>query len=644
MALLKLKPACKDYIWGGHRLKDEYNKEYDGDVLAETWELSCHPDGPSVIRNGEYAGKTLAEYIREQGSSVLGKKCEQFEDFPILIKLIDAKDNLSIQVHPDNEYALKNEGQYGKTEMWYVVDCEEGAFLYYGFSREVSREEFAERIRNNTLTEVLNAVPVKKGDVFFIEAGTIHAIGKNILIGEIQQNSNVTYRVYDYGRVDKNGKTRELHIDKALDVTRRGPVVPGRSCAPHIACCDYFTVDRISVGAKDGGVAGQAGTAEKSGVKQGRATADSFVSILVLDGEGTVRCGSEEIDFRKGDSIFISAGSGAYEIEGTCEALLTTAGKRERIRAGIDLGGTFVKISLINEENEILAFRQIPTGAERPYQEVIKDIAETVRALFEENDMDIADCTGIGAGVPGTIDRKNGVVLYSNNINWENIPFAAELKKYIDVPVQIANDADCAALGEVKAGAGRQYKNVVMLTLGTGVGGGIVMDGKIFDGTLIGGSELGHMVICEDGEPCTCGRKGCLEAYASATALMRDTKRAMDADPSSSLWKLCGGDQDKVTGETVFTAASEGDAAAKNVVDTYMKRLTTGIVNIVNIFRPEAVLLGGGVSNQGRALTDRLNEEIGKHCFGGAITEVPEVMTAELKNNAGMIGAANLLE
>lgn len=643
MALLKLKPACKDYIWGGHRLKDEYNKEYDGDVLAETWELSCHPDGPSVITNGAYAGKTLAEYIQEQGRSVLGKKCEKFKDFPILIKLIDAKDNLSIQVHPDNEYALKNEGQYGKTEMWYVVDCEEGAFLYYGFSREVSREEFEERIRNNTLTEVLNAVPVKKGDVFFIEAGTIHAIGKNILIAEIQQNSNVTYRVYDYGRKDKSGKTRELHIGRALDVTRRGPAALQEPCAPHIARCDYFTVDRIRVGTEDGAGAGQEETAEKSGVKQGRATADSFVSILVLDGEGQVRCGGGAVSFRKGDSIFLSAGSGDYVIEGTCEALVTTAGKKENIRVGIDLGGTFVKISLVSEANELLAFRQIPTGAERPYQEVIRDIAVTVRALFEESDHDLSECIGIGAGVPGTIDRKHGVVLYSNNIKWKNIPFAAELRNYMDVPIQIANDADCAALGEAKAGAGRKYKNLVMLTLGTGVGGGIVMDGRIFDGTLTGGSELGHMVICEDGEQCTCGRKGCLEAYVSATALVRDTKRAMDRDEKSSLWRLCGGEKEKVTAETVFTAAAGGDGAAQAVVDSYMKRLTTGIVNIVNIFRPEAVLLGGGVSNQGTALTDRLNRSIGKYCFAGKIAEVPRVMTTELKNDAGMIGAANLL-
>lgn len=186
---------------------EEYGKEASGEVLAETWELSCHPDGPSVIENGVHAGKTLRQYIEEQGKAVLGTHCRRFRDFPILVKFIDAKDNLSIQVHPDNRYALKNEGQYGKTGMWYVMDVGENAFLYYGFRQEISREEFERRIQEDTLLEVLNAVPVQKGDVLFIESGTIHAIGRDILIAEIQQNSNVTYRVYDYAKGGNHSRT-----------------------------------------------------------------------------------------------------------------------------------------------------------------------------------------------------------------------------------------------------------------------------------------------------------------------------------------------------------------------------------------------------------------------------------------------------
>ena len=312
MALLKLKPSFKDYLWGGHRLVDDYQKEYDGAILAESWELSCHPDGPSYIVNGEHAGKTLREFIETEGKEVLGTNCERFEDFPILAKFIDARDSLSIQVHPDDAYALKYEGQYGKTEMWYVMDCEPGAYLYYGFNREVSAEEFAERIEKETLEEVLHKVEVHKGDVLFIEARTLHAICKGILIAEIQQNSNLTYRIYDYGRVGADGKKRELHVEKALKVTDRFPVVKNTDAYPHVADCEYFTVDKLYL---DGILMGSVnGTVDKS----------SFVSILFMEGEGQISCGGEVLPYRKGDSFLLTADSGDYEVCGSCEALVTT--------------------------------------------------------------------------------------------------------------------------------------------------------------------------------------------------------------------------------------------------------------------------------------------------------------------------------
>ncbi len=312
MSIMKLKPACKDYLWGGHRLAEGYGIDYPGDVLAESWELSCHPDGPSVIASGEYEGKTLQEFIEAEGKKVLGSNCNRFEEFPILIKFIDAQQNLSIQVHPNNEYALEHEGQYGKTEMWYVMDAVPGAFLYYGFRKEISREEFEQRIREDTLLEVLNAVKVQKGDVLFIESGTIHAIGAGLLIAEIQQNSNVTYRVYDYGRVGKDGKKRDLHIEKALAVTNRVPIERNKSCYPHIADCDYFTVDKLNLN----------GSFMEKMV--GIVTGASFASILILDGEGTITCGRDALAFRKGDSFFVPAGSGVYTVEGICDALVTT--------------------------------------------------------------------------------------------------------------------------------------------------------------------------------------------------------------------------------------------------------------------------------------------------------------------------------
>lgn len=617
MSILKLKPSCKDYLWGGHRLVEEYGKEYSGDVLAETWELSCHPDGPSVIANGVHAGKTLQQYIDEQGKEVLGAHCRRFRDFPILIKFIDAKDNLSIQVHPDNRYALKNEGQYGKTEMWYVMDAGKEAFLYYGFKQEISKEEFAKRIEEDTLLEVLNAVPVQKGDVLFIESGTIHAIGKDILIAEIQQNSNVTYRVYDYGRVGKDGKKRDLHIESALAVTNRVPIIKDNSSYPHVADCDYFTVDKLNL---DGSVMKK---------MEGTVSDASFASILILDGEGRISSQGETVDFHKGDSFFLPAGSGTYQVEGTCDALVTTIReKASPVRLGIDIGGTDTKIGLVDVHQKLIASTVMPTGAQRPAQEIIKEIGEKAAALLEEQKIPMDQCVGAGIGVPGTVDRKHGIVRYSNNIHWDHVKLKEEIGKYLPLPVQIANDADCAAFGEAIAGAGRECQDVVMITLGTGVGGGIILDGEIYEGRGIGGSELGHMVIIENGEPCTCGRRGCLEAYVSASALKREAKRASDKEMQP---------------EEIFAAAAQGDAAMKEVVDTYIRRLGSGIVNLVNIFRPQLVLLGGGISVQNEALLKPVREIVQEQCFGGSRGELPQIRMAELGNTAGMIGAASLI-
>ncbi len=617
MSILKLKPSCKDYIWGGNRLKEEYGIPYDKEVLAEAWELSCHPDGPSCIVNGEYAGKTLQEYIEDKGKEVLGTHCRRFRDFPILIKFIDARDNLSIQVHPDNRYALKNEGQYGKTEMWYVMDAGKDAFLYYGFKKEISKEEFARRIEEDTLLEVLNAVPVRKGDVLFIESGTIHAIGKDILIAEIQQNSNVTYRVYDYGRVGKDGKKRDLHIEKALAVTRRVPIVKDKSSYPHVADCDYFTVDKLNL---DGKIMSK---------MEGNVSEDSFVSILILDGEGRISDKEETLEFRKGDSFFLSAGSGDYTIEGFCDALVTTIREKAApVRVGIHIGGTDTKIGLVDIHQKIIVSRKMRTDSSCSADVAIQEIAKNALELLEQQGIAMDQCVGVGIGVPGTIDRERGIVRYSNNIKWENVEIAREMGKYFPIPIKIANDADCGALGEAVAGAGRECQDVIMLTLGAGVGGGIILDGNIYEGNGIGGSELGHMVIVENGEPCTCGRRGCLEAYASVPALCRDVFRATGR---------------QLALEEIFEGAARGDEALEEVLESYIRRLGVGIVNIVNIFRPQLVILGGEISPWGERLLEPLHRMMEEGCFGREKGWIPEIEMAALGCRAGMIGAASLL-
>lgn len=308
---VKLSPAYKDYLWGGEKLKTRFGKNTDLAPLAESWELSVHKDGESVICGGEYDGYTLSQYIEALGDVALGEKCKRFERFPMLIKFIDAKSDLSVQVHPSDEYALVHEGEYGKTEMWYILDCDDGACLYYGFSNDVTRDEYENAIKSNTLTDMLNRVPVKRGDVFFIPAGTVHAIGAGIVICEIQQNSNTTYRVYDWGRVGKDGRPRQLHIEKALDVSdlHQAPEreVIGDESNVLLASCEYFTVRRLKIDKKE----------------FFNCDGESFLSIIAVDGEGSIELNGSTLDFVCGDSIFIPSQIGEMKISGSCELILS---------------------------------------------------------------------------------------------------------------------------------------------------------------------------------------------------------------------------------------------------------------------------------------------------------------------------------
>ena len=311
-------------------------------------------------------------------------------------------------------------------------------------------------------------------------------------------------------------------------------------------------------------------------------------------------------------------------------------------RAGIDLGGTNIKAGIVDEQQHIIAEASVPTNVERPYQDIIRDMAELVKTLLKQKGIGETQLKSIGIGSPGTIDAVHGVVLYSNNFGWENVPLTEQLRQYFSCPIAVSNDANCAALGEVKAGAARHAKNAILLTLGTGVGGGIILDGKVFEGAHAGGAELGHTSLICGGEPCTCGRKGCVEAYVSATALIRDAKRAAQQHPESILNAMCQGDLSHMNGKIPFDAAQDGDTVAEKVVNDYICYLGETITNFVNIFRPDIVLLSGGICNQGKKLTEPLETYIQDKCFGGSKAFIPKVACAVLGNKAGIIGAANL--
>ena len=308
---------------------------------------------------------------------------------------------------------------------------------------------------------------------------------------------------------------------------------------------------------------------------------------------------------------------------------------------GIDLGGTNIAVGIVNKNGDITAKKSVKTGAQRPFTEIIKDMAECALSLMKDNHIPLDEIEKIGIATPGTINTEKGVLVYANNFkDGENVPMADLLRKYIDKPVYLGNDANVAALGEVISGAAKGAKNAVMITLGTGVGGGIVINGEIYEGNYSAGGELGHIMLIQDGQQCSCGRKGCWEAYASATALIRQTRHAMIDNPDSLMNVIST--LDNVDGKTAFDAAKKGDKAAQKVVDDYIRYIAEGLVDITNIFRPEIIIIGGGICHEGEYILTPIREYLGKYAYAGSRLPEQKITTAALGNDAGIIGAAFL--
>lgn len=310
-------------------------------------------------------------------------------------------------------------------------------------------------------------------------------------------------------------------------------------------------------------------------------------------------------------------------------------------RIGIDLGGTNLKAGLVNENYEILNEHSMYVNAYGPAGETADLMAIMVRKLTEEMNVGSEELLGVGIGSPGAVDSMSGIVLYSNNFGWEDIPLAAMIQERLKLQVRIANDANCALMGEVAAGAAKGCHDVVMLTLGTGVGGAVLAEGRLL-GSARGGGILGHTVIRKGGRDCTCGRKGCLEAYASANALILEMERSIKQCPQSLLAGLLEKAQ-KPEAKLVFQAADAGDYAAKMMEEEYLQYLGEGICNFINIFRPEKVLVGGGICNRGERLIAPLRKYIDENCFAGDKIPLPQIQCAALGNRAGIIGAAALI-
>jgi len=311
---------------------------------------------------------------------------------------------------------------------------------------------------------------------------------------------------------------------------------------------------------------------------------------------------------------------------------------------GIDLGGTNIAAAVVDEKGIMISKGSVPTLRERDYKEIVKDMALLALKLVDEAGLKKDDIHSVGIGSPGTPDTEKGLVVYANNLRFKNTPIREEFVKYFDIPVYIENDANAAAFGEFIAGVGSKYSDFVAVTLGTGVGSGVIVNNKIITGAHHGGAELGHMVIQVGGSTCTCGRKGCWEEYSSATALIREAGKAAMSHSDSVMYQLIDGDVTKMNAKIPFDAAQQGDKIAQRVIDWYIDYLAVGLVNLINIFQPQAIALGGGVSAQKDNLLIPLREKMLLEIYGGAEALKTELLICELGNDAGIIGAAMLYQ
>lgn len=312
-------------------------------------------------------------------------------------------------------------------------------------------------------------------------------------------------------------------------------------------------------------------------------------------------------------------------------------------RIGIDLGGINIACGLVSEDGNLIVKKSIPTREANDNADIIcRKMAKLALEIIADEKLSEKDIIVIGIGVPGAVDRDNSIIIHTPNVPFDHFNVADVFAEYTKIPVRLDNDANCAALGEATSGAAKGVRHSLTVTLGTGVGGGIIIDGKIYSGFNFAGGELGHMVTHIGGRKCGCGRLGCFEAYASATAIINDTKKALAENPASKIGDFCGGDASKIDGKTVFDARDAGDSVAQSVIDNYIAELGEGLANFINIFQPEILLISGGISNQREKLLNPLRDYVYARCFGGSALARTEILRATLGNDAGIIGAAML--
>jgi len=602
----KLIPALKEYIWAGNKLKKSFNKETKLEKISEAWEFSLNDDGLTniLVNNEEFI---LKDYLSKIN---LGKNVK--DNPKILIKLIDSAQDLSIQVHPSDEYALNNYNQLGKTEMWYIIDKDPGAFIYLGFNNDYSKEEVEKALKDGTITNLLNKIEVEKGKFYLIPSGTIHAIGKGITLYEIQENSTLTFRLYDYDRIDKDGNKRELHIDDALNVLNYQKYDYNQLKDKGIKATEYFEIQKYNV--KDNW--------------DFKNNENSFAIMTCVKGDMSI----DGIDVSQGDSYLIDA-STSLKMVGNAEFIIA---RIPDYGIGLDVGGTSVKGAIIDDLGHKIAETRVPNEYPLTFDSITLNMVNAYDNLLNSAGFSNTLFKKLGIGFPGDIEANTGIVKFSNNLGLRDYPCKELLEEKLGLEVLVDNDANCAALGEYFYTSNRRFHDITLITLGTGVGSGIIINNKLFKGGQGSVTEIGHMKIKSDNFKCTCGQYGCLESMLSLARIKHDVDNLRN-DETTGLKDLITDDDPAVK---IFSI--ENNEAASKYVQRYLNNLLLGLTNVCNILQPQAIILGGGLTNKIEKHIPQLEYKMNKYKYNGFDAPKVKLVMATLNNDAGAYGAAAL--
>ncbi|MEH6942839.1 type I phosphomannose isomerase catalytic subunit [Bacillus sp. JJ722] len=604
MKPIKLKPHMQERIWGGTRLNQYGFECTNTKPIGEAWTVSAHPVGQSTVTEGDFAGLSVGD-LWEKHPEVFG--VDTSETFPLLIKWIDAADDLSVQVHPNDSEAQEREGvPFGKTECWYIVDCEERAEIIFGHTAK-TKEELELLVNKGAWNDLLLKVPVKKGDFFFVPAGTVHALTKGVVVLEIQQSSDTTYRFYDYDRKDVSGNKRPLHIEDSLAVTK----------VPHVEIQDGKW-EQVDAGAIRKTLTSNAyfGVEEVTLNGSWQYKTNQYAFISMVSGEVAIN----GVTTKMPETVLLAANHN-YEIMGNGVFVLAVPpnNQKQRVQVGIDLGGTNIRVAAIKEDGKIARQWKMKTNVELGPDAILKEIIKLCQQAQSSFDVQ-----SVGIAAPGPLDSTSGLILSPPNLpGWNQVPVVEILESALGLPVTLENDANAAAFGEAILGAGKEQESVFYMTVSTGIGGGFVYKNQLIRGAQDCAGEIGNMIIDSKGPSHTILNQGSLETLASGSALNSTIDLTKFEDLSELFRK------------------SKSDQEAKNIIMKFIDHLSTGLANVIHMLNPDVIILGGGVMSSADFFLEDVIKKTNKKVYD-QLKGKTSIKFAELHGDAGVLGAALL--